>query len=624
MPVHPTTVRIEEGIPSSLADVDLTPRGPVHPSPVDWRDQIFYQLLPDRFSDGREEDRPLYDPEQPDQYCAADKAAWMAAGTRFVGGTLQGIQTKLDYLQDLGATTLWINPPWKQRADLQTYHGYGIQNFLEIDPRFGTRQDLRNLVDAAHERGMYVLLDIIYNHSGNNFFYRDEQTGLPRETMPYRYTPPYPIHGWRSAAGESMPRPLGPEDGVWPRELQNPDFYTRAGEIGKWGLDYWEDALHPDVEYRRGDFYDLKDFNLQRDDVTLALARIYQYWIAVSDCDGFRMDAVKHVSVEQSRLFCTAIHEYAQAIGKDNFFLTGEITEGRIAPSYVDFFGRNLDAVLGIIAYPNRLADLAKGLDHPDSFFALYQQEALGGLYRQLGRFVVHVVDDHDMSSRAYKARFAADSRAPNLAWQVAHAVGMQLTMPGIPAIYYGTEQALDGSEAYHDYDIEPRRYAEDRYVREAMFGGAFGAFGTEGCHFFNRNHPTYLRIAAIARLRNGQDPIGRTLRRGSLYVRDTSFDGYRFGLHGPGEIVGWSQVLFDTECLMALNTNPEETRRAAITVDANLHPPGAAMRVLYDSRWSDEELRHPSGDQVVTVGQQDGRAAVLLELPPSAMVILG
>ena len=61
------------------------------------------------------------------------------------------------------------------------------------------------------------------------------------------------------------------------------------------------------------------------------------------------------------------------------------------------------------------------------------------------------------------------------------------------------TEQALDGSEAYHNFDIEPRRYAEDRYVREAMFGGAFGAFGTEGCHFFDRNHPAYLRIAAIA-----------------------------------------------------------------------------------------------------------------------------
>jgi glycosidase len=591
---------------------------------MEWRDQIFYQLLPDRFSDGREDERPMYDASQPDQYCAQDKAKWMAAGNRFTGGTLRGIRSKLDYLRELGITTLWVNPPWKQRADLETYHGYGIQNFLDIDPRFGTRQDLRDLVDAAHERGMYVILDVIYNHSGNNFFYRDEQTGLPRETMPYRFSPPYPIHGWRSATGESITFPEDLEDGVWPVELQNPIFYTRAGEIGKWGLDYWEDALHPDVEYRRGDFYDLKDFNLGREDVTLALARIYQYWIAVSDCDGFRMDAVKHVSVEQSRLFCTAINEYAQAIGKDNFFLTGEITEGRIAPSYIDFFGRNLSAVLGIVAYPNRLADLVKGIDHPDSFFSLYSQESLGAPYRQLGGFIVNVLDDHDMSSRSYKARFAADSRAPNLAWQVAHAVAMQLTMPGIPSIYYGTEQAFDGSEAYHNYEVEPRRYAEDRYVREDMFGGDFGAFGTEGCHFFNRQHPTYLRIAAIARLRNGDDHVGRALRRGTLYIRSTSIDDRQFGRYGPGEIIGWSQVLFDTEMLMALNTHAEETRRAAVTVDTNLHAPGSQMHVYYDSSWSDDELLDPPQDQVVTVGEYNGRAVVHLELPPSGMVILG
>ena len=122
-----------------------------------------------------------------------------------------------------------------------------------------------------------------------------------------------------------------------------------------------------------------------------------------------------------------------------------------------------------------------------------------------------------------------------------------------------------------------------------------------------------------------GNDHIGRALRRGSLYVRETSFDDLPFGLHGPGEIVGWSQVLFDTELLMALNTHSAETRRAAVTVDANLHPPGTDLRVLYDSRWSDDELRNPPADQTVTVHEEaDDRAVVQLELPPSGMVILG
>jgi glycosidase len=615
--------RIEQQVPRQLSEADLKPRGRVHPSPLNWRDQILYQLLPDRFSDGREVGREMFDQAYPTRCRAADKAAWMRAGNRFTGGTIKGILSKLDYLEGLGVTTLWINPPWRQRADLETYHGYGIQNFLDIDPRFGTRQDLRDLVDAAHERGMYVILDVIFNHSGNNWFYSDEADGSPRDTVAYRFSPPYSMHGWRSGSGESVAEPLTLNDGVWPQEFQNPEWYTRAGSIGHWGTESWEDPQSADVEFRRGDFFDLKDMNLENDETLYALARVYQTWIAVTDCDGFRVDAVKHVSVEQSRRFCTAIHQYAQSIGKENFLLTGEITSGDLAPDYVDFFGRNLDAVLGIVAYPNRLTALAKGLSHPNEFFGLYDHNVLGGSYRQLGRFIIHVLDDHDMSSRATKARFAAGSDVPNLYQQVAHVVGVQLTTPGIPAIYYGTEQALDGSERYHDYDVEPQRFAEDRYVREAMHGHAFGPFATEGCHFFNPHHPTYLRIAAIARLRNRQDAIGTALRRGQLYPRETSFVGYPFAIHGPGEVVAWSQLFFETEVLVALNPYGYEHRGAEVTVDACLHPAGSTMTVLYDGNWADAELRTPPRDQVVTVRHRDERATVRLDLPPSGMLIL-
>ncbi len=585
---------------------------------------MLYQLLPDRFSDAREDMRPLFDPAQPSRCHAPDKAAWMHAGTRFVGGTLRGIRSKLDYLQGLGVTTLWLNPPWKQRADLQTYHGYGIQNFLEIDPRFGTRQDLRDLVDDAHHRGMYVILDALFNHSGNNFFYLDEESGLPRETMPYRFAPPYRIHGWRSRTGESIPTPLDEEDGVWPQEFQNPKWYTLAGEISQLGAGCCEDPLNPDMEYRHGDFYDLKDLRIQNEEVLRALIQVYQYWIAVSDCDGFHVDAVKHVPIEQARRFCIALHEYAQAIGKDNFLLMGEIEPDGSAPSSAALLERNLDAALDLAQYPTRLADLVKGIRPPNDFFALYTQPGLGATYRQLGRYAVSVLDDHDMSSRAYKARFAAETRTPNLAAQTAHAVGVQLTLPGIPAIYYGTEQAFDGSEAYHDYEIEPRRFAEDRYIREAMFGGDFGAFASQGCHFFNPDHPTYLRIAAIARLRSRADQVGRTLRRGHFYARDTAFDERPFGLYGPGEIAAWSQVLFDTELVMALNTHIAESRRAEITVDANLHPDGSTLRVLYRGDWSDDELRNPPAGQTVTVRHHNGRATVAVSLPPSGMAIFG
>ena len=602
----------------------MRPRGQVFPSPVTWRDQTLYQLLPDRFSDGRETQRPMFDYHNCEQFKASSKAAWMAAGNKFNGGTLKGIESKLDYLQNLGVTTVWLNPPWKQRIDLQTYHGYGIQNFLDIDPRFGTRQDLRDLVDAAHERGMYVILDAIYNHSGSNWFYRDEGDGSPKETMPYRFSPPYPVHGWRSAQGTSIPEPESLDDGVFPQEFQNLEWYNRAGMIAHWEAKGWEDPMHPSVEFRRGDFFELRDFNLEREDVIAALARVFQYWIALSDCDGFRVDAVKHVSPRSSRKFCDAIHGFAQSIGKDNFLLVGELTDDSMVRGYLDIFGRNLDAVLDIVAAPNHLSSVVKGLAYPDDFFCLYDERTLAGSYRQLGTYHVAVLDDHDMSSRPRKERFAAHSdQMPHRYEQVAHAVGIMLTMPGIPSIYYGTEQAFDGSEDYHDYGIEPEQAYIDRYIRECMFGGKFGAFGTEGCHFFNPNHPTYLRIAAIARIRNRPDSIGKTVRRGHHYLRETSFWDRPFAVPPAGEAIAWSQVLYTTEVLMALNTHGLEQRGAFVTVDRSLHPIGSVMKILYRSDWSDDQLRHPPEAETLPVQEYQGRAAVRIDLPPSGMAIL-
>ncbi|MGH7516523.1 MAG: alpha-amylase family glycosyl hydrolase [Gemmatimonadales bacterium] len=610
---------IEPTPPTRLADADTTPRGPVHPSPVDWRDQTLYFLLPDRFSDGREAERPLFDRGRRDEHRAPDRAAWMQAGRAFQGGTLSGVRSRLDYLRDLGMSTLWVGPVWRQRADLQTYHGYGIQNFLDVDPRFGTRQDLRDLVDAAHGRGMYVVLDVIYNHTGNNWFYDLDRA--PQAQVPYRFSPPHGMHGWRAANSASTPVIQTLDDGVWPQELQDPAWYTRAGAIGRWDPEPWEDPLHPDAEFRRGDFFDLKDLRMDRDDVLSALLRAYQYWIALSDCDGFRIDTVKHVSFEASRNFCGSIHEYAESIGKENFLLLGEVTGGtRMARDYLEIFGRNLDAVLDIGDPAGRLTDLAKGLRQPADFFDLFRGHDILGTHRETGRYHISVLDDHDMVGRS-KHRFAAHNEIPALNAQVAHAVGVQLTTLGIPCVYYGTEQSFDGSEASHDPAVDPG--FEDRFIRESMFGGSFGAFGTAGCHFFDTAHPTYRRIRAIGRVRNRDDSIGLALRRGRQYVREMSFDDRPFAVPGRGELVAWSRILYDREVLIALNTNGAASRGAEVTVDAALQRDRQALTILYRGDWSDQEMETPPNDQTVPIQSRAGRTTVRIDLPPAGMAIL-
>ena len=167
----------------------LTDR-PYFSSPAAWEDQVLYFLMLDRFSDGNEtgykdvEGAVVTSGSTP-PFVTTDAgnavntpqaaSAWSDAGGRFVGGTLKGLQSKLGYLRRLGITAIWISPIFKQVPSQQTYHGYGIQNYLDVDPRFGSRDDLVNLVSAAHAQSIRVILDIILNHAGDVFAYRPEE-----------------------------------------------------------------------------------------------------------------------------------------------------------------------------------------------------------------------------------------------------------------------------------------------------------------------------------------------------------------------------------------------------------------------------------------------------------------
>ena len=315
------------------------------PSPADWRDEILFFLLP--FSDGREQNRPLLDRNKIHQLRntasqpGMNWSQWAQSGLRWQGGTIKGIMGRLDYLQRLGITAIWIAPLYKQRVRKDTYHGYGIQDFLEIDPRFGTRKDLIELISAAHGRNIKIILDVIINHSGDNWGYIAPGAALNTETKEptYKQFPDYygnpadPVMkdwktAWRNAA--ETPGPVqgnqltAADDGVWPKELQNFITYTRAGN----GSLNDNDLLNNNAEHKRTDFGDLKDFSLDAGGTLSFLCDCFKYWIALTDCDGFRIDTIKHISLEDARNFCGAILEFAESIGKRNFFLVGEIAGG--------------------------------------------------------------------------------------------------------------------------------------------------------------------------------------------------------------------------------------------------------------------------------------------------------
>ena len=217
--------------PDRLAQVVLPTRQSYSPSPADWRDEVLYFLLVDRFSDGNEGNRPLLDRTN----VAAARPAqsngqpwrfdlWAQSGNeRFQGGTLGGIRSQLTYLTGLGVSALWLSPVMRQRGHANTfgsdtYHGYGVADFLEVDPRFGTRQDLIDLVDAAHGAGIRIILGIIFNHTGQNWNY-------PGNVQRERFRP-WPDHygfgNWLGAQGEPIAAITSPDQGAWPTESRIP------------------------------------------------------------------------------------------------------------------------------------------------------------------------------------------------------------------------------------------------------------------------------------------------------------------------------------------------------------------------------------------------------------------
>lgn len=234
------------------------------------------------------------------------------------------------------------------------------------------------------------------------------------------------------------------------------------------------------------------------------------------------------------------------------------------------------------------------------------------------------------MLCRPKKERFAANNHCQGLHQQVAHAVGVQLTTLGIPCIYYGTEQAFDGTE---ERGVAGETHP-DRYIREAMFGGEFGAFATTDRHFFNRCHPTYLRIAAIAKIRNAEDRIGMTLRRGRQYLREISVDGGEFRDSDQGELVAWSRIHDgpdgQQEVLVVMNTHGDQKKSARVTVDSGLHEHNSSMRILYDGSMNDNDLcafvhsGAPLPTSSRSVESRAGRAMVgITDLAAGGMFIL-
>jgi glycosidase len=571
-------------------------------------------------------------PDQP------PKRRWDGIYDYHQGGTLKGVQSKLGYIADLGMKAIWLSPVLKNaRPDswAWNYHGYGPQNFLAVDERLGTEKDLEDLVAEAHARGLYVILDIVLNHTARVFDYvRDGRVMAAFKDGQLVDAPPggEPAVAWLNGLGfpradwlNHLPDPpeLSPDDAVYPAELQNHLFFRRRGEKVT-------DEPGP-AGFVKGDFgamrqlvveYDAADPSQQNlrerlgpRPVLNILIRAYAYLMARFDLDGYRLDTVKYVDPRMIQIFGNAMREFALCIGKRNFFTFGEIFDDE--KTIAAFVGRNgagtegfgIDAALDFPLHfklPKIVKAAAElGVEQLRRIFEERKaiEQDLISSHGEAGRYFVSFLDSHDTHER-----FGHPDTPP---LQVLMGIALLFALQGIPSLYYGTEQGLDGAKD----DLGRPLLTCFESVREALWGKP-NAFDAEA--------PLFREISQIAAVRAGCAP----LRYGRIYFRPASGNGMDFGYpKGAGGIIAFSRILFEQEVLTVANTSPRHPFHGFVLVDRDINRAGTA----YDIRYSNCKKRGavrvnsaPSNFWENDACRSSGPAAMLpLELLPMEVQIL-
>ena len=536
----------------------------------EWREEFIYFVLIDRFHDNKKrhpidfkEHHPGFGEEQQLQQSC--------------GGTLRGIIDHMEYIKNLGCTAIWLSPVFENNPE--SYHGYAIENYLEIDKRWGTKEDLEELVEIAHDLDMRVFLDVVLHHSGSNWNYPGDHEYYYYKGMQF------PLEKWRY------------DDRPVPVELRNPDLYNRKGQIRNFDV-------FP--ETKDGDFFQSKAFRNDSSREALyvqdLLITIHCYWIREMDIDGFRVDAVKHMGEESMSHFCSYIREYAYSLGKRNFFLFGELLgaeetyNGYIGPkTALSSDDKNLyyglNSVLDFPLY-YILEGVIKGRTSPEKLIERYAALQHNALNRgEYGEYLITFIDNHDQVGDAIKRRFGYEA-AP---LQVIAGIGFLLCALGTPCMYYGTEQGFEGCGK------------GDWFVRESMF-----SLNEPTINILNDQSVIYRSIAAIAKLRN----TSSILKFCRMYMRRMTSDGVRFHFPECDKCtLAFSRILFNEEILVVYNSSTCDAKDEYIEIDYEINQNRRCMKSLYGY------------DNVVEVLQQkDGRDKmrfVRLYLKPMQFVIL-
>ncbi len=405
-------IRLREGKRSATLPYQLRPRkeGSAQRKGFDASD-VLYLVMPDRFaSDGRDPREGLRGLDYP---VAPDRSD--PNGRH--GGNIGGLRQHLDYIDSLGVTAVWVCPVLENDMPGGSYHGYATTDYYRIDPRLGSNEEWRAFIDEAHQRGIKVVMDMIFNHSGSN-------------------------HPWM----KSMPA----------KDWYNfPDKFVQTN----YRLSTVHDPYVSDYDYKRtvdGWFVEtMPDLNQRNPHLMRYLTQNSIWWIEDAGIDGIRMDTHPYADFEGMASWLRSVRrEYPDFNivgecwygneGGEAFWQKGSFTNRKGDPELETV----MDFVLSIKA-----RDAFSGATDPwNGLNVMYDHLALDYLFPDPSK-ILTFLDNHDTD------RFLLEE-PDDLGWWK-QAIAFLLTTRGIPQLYYGTEILMNGSKE-----------GSDGYVRRDMPGG--------------------------------------------------------------------------------------------------------------------------------------------------------
>lgn len=351
---------------------------------------VMYLITPDRFSNGNPKNDSTED--------TLEKVNRSNQDGRH-GGDIKGIMDHLDYIEELGATTLWLNPFLENDQPEYSYHGYGISDFYKTDSRFGTNADFTNLVDACHQKGMKMIMDQVFNHCGAGHWWMND---LPSKDW---------LNQWSTFTRSNFTNIAASDPHVSKSDY---DLFTKG----------WFDTNLPDL-------------NLGNPFLATYLIQNSIWWIEYAQLDGIRMDTYPYPEKNVMAKWVETINtEYP------SFYIVAETWEDKASSlSYWNNGGTNNDGykspVNSVCDYPLYYAML-KAFGKEEDTYKIYETLAEDFIYGDPSNNKIFN-GNHDVGRLFTLLNEDIEKLKLSMVFT--------LTTRGIPQLYYGDELLFDGDK---------------------------------------------------------------------------------------------------------------------------------------------------------------------------------